>query len=133
MGERIGVAALLLAITTPAFAEPARVAHAVDGDSLHLTMRGERVKVRVADLDTPEISHPLCPAELARGIRARDFARELLPIGTAVDVLPTGRAEKWGRMLAAIVLPDGRDYASVVVAAGLGVRYDGRRKPDWCR
>jgi len=132
MREARILCATLLLLASPALAEPARIAHVVDGDSVHVTMRGERVKVRVAAVDTPEISHPLCPAELARGIAARDFVRALLPVGAEVDVRPTGRTEKYGRLLAAIVLPDGRDLATTVIVAGHGVPYRGGRRRGWC-
>lgn len=60
----------------------------VDGDTIWL----EGVKIRIADIDTPEISSPQCDAEYERGIRARDRLVALLnggefelrPIGTAM-------------------------------------------------
>lgn len=131
MSWRILAALLLLA--TPAMAEPARVVFVVDGDTLYADLRGQSVKVRVDNLDTPEIgNNAKCEAERLAGERASAFAKQLLPPGKAVDLRPTGKPEKWGRTLAAVTV-DGRDYATLLIERGLGVRYGGRRKISWCR
>jgi len=44
----------------------ARVTCVVDGDTFWL----DGVKVRITDIDTPEVSDPLCAAEAALGARA---------------------------------------------------------------
>jgi endonuclease YncB( thermonuclease family) len=130
---RIFAALVLCALCKEVAAEPARVVLVVDGDTLYADVRGQSVKIRVNDLDTPEVgNNAKCEAERLAGERASAFAKQIMPAGKAVDVQPTGRREKYGRLLAAVIV-DGRDYAAAMIAAGHGVRYDGRRKPDWCR
>ncbi len=110
-----------------AHAEPGRVHAHVDGDTLWIALQGSPVKVRVAGVDSPErAGHALCEAEMRAGEAAATFVRQLLPAGTWVDLRPTGQREKWGRMLASITMPDGRDLATVVIGAGHGVPYAGR-------
>jgi len=45
-----------------------RIAYVIDGDTLWI----DGTKVRVADIDAPEISEPKCASELALGNRAID-------------------------------------------------------------
>lgn len=123
---------LSLCLAVPAAAEPARVIKVVDGDTIHAHLRGADTKVRVLDLDTPEIGHNArCEAERQAGERASAFAKELMPPGKLVDVRVAARLDRYGRALGAITI-DGRDYATAVIAAGLGMRYRGGRRRDWC-
>lgn len=74
--------------------------------------------LRVLNLWSPELSTP-------EGVIARTAAMELLPVGTPVIVRTrltrTGtEATTLDRYLAEVTLPDGRDFASVMVAAGYG-------------
>lgn len=120
--------------TAPAVAEPGRVTHVVDGDTVWLEFRDAPVKVRLANLDTPEIgTHAKCEAERRLGEAASAFARQMLPAGKVVDVQPSKRQnDPYGRLLAAIVV-DGTDYAEMVIGARLGVAWNGRHpKPVFC-
>jgi endonuclease YncB( thermonuclease family) len=55
---------------------------------------------------------------------ARDFVRELLPVGAAVTFVSRS-LDKYGRPLGSVMLGDGRDLATVLLQAGHGVTYDG--------
>ena len=116
-----------------AYAAPAAVEHVVDGDTLYVTMDGRTVKVRLAHVDTPEVGvNAKCARERERGDAASAFAKSLMPIGTTVDVQPTGKTERWGRLLADVRI--GRlDLGAELLRRGLAAPYDGRTKPDWCR
>lgn len=57
---------------------PARRTCVVDGDTFWL----DRRKIRIADIDAPEIASLRCPAEKRRGEIARDRLAELLNGGT---------------------------------------------------
>lgn len=99
----------------------------VDGDTFWL----EGIKVRVADIDTPEISEPRCDAEYALGIRARDRLMELLNGGPFM-LVPVGARDEdqYGRKLRVVV----RDRVSLgdqLVREGLARTWTGRREP-WC-
>ena len=75
--------------------------------------------LRIYGIDTPELS-------TKEGIDAREFARSLLPAGTKVVITTLKDAkEKYGRYLAKIVLPDGSDFATVMVTSGHAKSYLG--------
>ena len=99
----------------------------VDGDTIWL----EGVKIRIADIDTPEISSPQCDAEYERGIRARDRLVVLLNKG-AFELRPIGSRDEdqYGRKLR-VVMRDGRSLGDQLVGEGLARPWTGRREP-WC-
>ena len=99
----------------------------VDGDTFWL----DGVKVRVADIDTPEISEPHCDAEYALGLRARDRLRDLLNEGPFTLALVGARDEdQYGRKLR-VVVRNGVSLGDRLVAEGLARTWTGRREP-WC-
>ncbi|MBD9635940.1 thermonuclease family protein [Ensifer sp. ENS07] len=103
-----------------------RINCVVDGDTFWL--RGE--KVRIADVDTPEISQPSCESELQRGVAARDRLLALLNEGP-FQLVVSGRAvDRNGRQLR-IVVRNGRSLGDQLVAEGLARTWDGKRRP-WC-
>lgn len=110
-----------------------------DGDTFRAHVEGwpapfDPVAVRVGNLDTPESRKPpakkLCEVEL--GKRASAFAKSLLHPGDKIVVIWSGSKEKYGRLLSSVTLSDGRDFATVMIAAGHARAYDGGRKVPWC-
>lgn len=99
----------------------------VDGDTIWLS----GTKIRIADIDTPEISEPQCDSEYARGIAARDRLIELLNAGR-FEVMPIGTRDEdgYGRKLRVLVR-DGRSLGDLLVSEGLARTWTGRREP-WC-
>lgn len=98
----------------------------IDGDTFWL--RGE--KIRVADIDTPEVSSPRCEAELRLGRRATDRMQQLLNAGPFV-LEPADRAEdRYGRKLFRVTR-GGESLGHALVGEGLAVWY-GNGRPDWC-
>lgn len=127
------LAALLVLLSVPALAEPAQVLRVSDGDSIRVLLSGREVAIRVAGIDTAELAHAKCERERELGLAAKREAQRLLPVGSVVDVQPTGKREKYGRTLATITLPDGTDYGSILLQRGLAVSYNGRgHRKDWC-
>jgi endonuclease YncB( thermonuclease family) len=104
-----------------------RAVRVIDGDTFDY--RGMRV--RVADIDTPEVAGQ-CAAETALAARATRRMRALLTAGPfELDRLPTGRDEdRYGRKLR-IVTRGGRSLGDQLVAEGLARTWTGRREP-WC-
>lgn len=96
----------------------------VDGDTFWLA--GE--KIRLADIDAPEISKPQCPAEKALGERAKQ--RLLVLLNSGEIGLRRDGTDRYGRTLA-VVIVGGRSVGSVLVEEGLARVWDGRRHP-WC-
>lgn len=71
------------------------------------------------------------PHEKALGVSDKLHAMELLPDGTQTLIetyKPTNPTEKFGRYLAKLALPNGRDFATVMIQDGHGVKYDGGKR-----
>jgi micrococcal nuclease len=86
----------------------------VDGDTIDVRIGGSRERVRVLGIDTPEAG--ACFAQQA----TRETRR--LALGQAVELhgdpsQPT--RDRFGRRLAYVVLPDGRDLGFQLIAGGL--------------
>lgn len=99
----------------------------IDGDTFDY--RGMRV--RIADIDTPEVEGR-CPREMELAGRATRRMRALLGAGPfELRRPPNGRDEdRYGRKLR-IVIRDGRSLGDQLVAEGLARTWTGRREP-WC-
>ncbi|WP_420377025.1 thermonuclease family protein [Sinorhizobium meliloti] len=99
----------------------------VDGD----TLWHSGVKVRIADIDTPEIGSPECAAEKALGEKATRRLIELVNAGPFELRAWQGRDEdKYGRKLRVLVR-NGKSIGDVLVSEGLAHTWTGR-KESWC-
>ena len=99
----------------------------VDGDTLWLS--GE--KIRVADIDTPEISQPKCASELALGNKATLRLLDLVNDGPfELHAWPGRDEDRYGRKLRVLVR-NGRSLGDILVSEGLARTWSGRREP-WC-
>ncbi len=123
-----------LAASLPIFAaspDPScQVSKVVDGDTLHLVCGGITHKVRLLGYDTPEIYHPLCPAEKQAGDAATDLMRQLTETGPVTNVRFTGH-DRYGRDLADVEIA-GHDVAAYMLSTPLARPYQGHKHPDWC-
>jgi micrococcal nuclease len=100
----------------------------VDGD----TIRHGGVKIRLADIDAPEVFSPQCAGEAALGQRATERLLQLINAGPFVLVRRGSRDEdRYGRKLR-VLERDGRSLAATLVAEGLARPWDGARR-SWCR
>jgi endonuclease YncB( thermonuclease family) len=105
----------------------ARVTCVVDGDTIWLN----GVKIRIADIDTPEISRPKCLHEKALGDKATNRLVELINEGPFQTVRVGGQDEdRYGRKLRNLVR-DGHSLGDQLVNEGLARSWTGRREP-WC-
>ena len=99
----------------------------VDGD----TIWSEGIKIRVLDIDTPEIFSPKCDAEYELGVKAQLRLIELLNQGPFEIVANTVRDEdKYGRKLRTLAR-NGQSLGDVLVQEGLARRWSGSRM-TWC-
>ncbi len=105
----------------------ARVDCIVDGDTFWIA--GE--KVRIADIDTPEIGEPACRREGILGEQAKRRLHQLMNAGPVELRRAGGRnRDRYGRLLRT-VYRDGRSLGDILVAEGLARRWNGRQ-PGWC-
>lgn len=99
----------------------------VDGD----TLWHEGTKIRVADIDTPEVGEPKCSSEAALGAKATKRLLQLVNAGPFEFQAWENRDEdKLGRKLRVLVR-EGRSLGDVLVSEGLARTWSGRREP-WC-
>jgi endonuclease YncB( thermonuclease family) len=69
-------------------------------------------RLRIRDLDTPETYRPSCLKEKWHGNEAKFRAKQLLENKT-ITIL-TYKTGKYGRYIADIILPDNKDYATLM-------------------
>ncbi|MDO1585467.1 thermonuclease family protein [Rhizobium oryzicola] len=104
-----------------------RTACVIDGDTLWI----DGTKVRIADIDAPEISEPKCASELALGNRATQRLIELVNQGPfELQAWPGRDKDRYGRALRVLVR-HGHSLGDVLVSEGLARSWTGRREP-WC-
>ncbi|WP_292415256.1 thermonuclease family protein [Mesorhizobium sp.] len=103
-----------------------RVTCVVDGD----TFWHQGVKIRIADIDTPELSPPRCEAERAKGEAAKRRLRELLNAGKFSLVAGWRDGDQHGRKLRTVTR-NGHSLGETLIAEGLARRWDGARR-GWC-
>jgi micrococcal nuclease len=103
-----------------------RITCVVDGDTFWF--RGE--KIRIADIDTPELSPPRCQRERERGLAAKQRLLVILNSGPLSFKTTARDEDRFGRKLR-IVYRDGRSVGDILVAEGLARKWEGSRR-RWC-
>ena len=102
-----------------------------DGDTCYVTLNGANTKIRLLELDTPEISKPKCEAELELGLKARDYLNNLIDNAATIEFKTDYEEDYFGRTLSYLII-DGEDVSANIVSKNLGVVYDRDNKTDWC-
>ncbi|MUZ75517.1 thermonuclease family protein [Agrobacterium vitis] len=103
-----------------------RITCVVDGDTFWL--RGE--KIRIADIDSPELSPPRCERERERGLAAKQRLLDILNSGPLSSKVGARDEDRFGRKLR-IVYRDQRSVGDILVAEGLARKWQGSRR-SWC-
>lgn len=114
---------------SPQFAICGRVRRTcvVDGDTFWL----DGTKIRIADIDTPEIGQPRCDYEYELGMRATRRLVDLLNAGPfELRTIGNRDEDQYGRKLR-VVTRNGRSLGDQLVSEGLARTWSGRREP-WC-
>jgi endonuclease YncB( thermonuclease family) len=132
------LAALLCLLAFPTLADGLQVTATVlsvyDGDTVRVEAypwpdQINRVSVRLAGVDTPELRGK-CKEERALARVAKAFVE--LQIDDEVMLVDVRKGKYAGRVVARIILADGRDLSSLLIEAGLGRAYDGGKRESWC-
>lgn len=105
---------------------PHRVTCVVDGDTFWY--RG--AKIRIADINAPEVSQPSCAREAALGERATGRLLGWLNAGPFVMQAAGRERDRYGRLLRTVTR-DGVSVGEDLVRAGLAERWKGYRG-NWC-
>ncbi len=103
-----------------------------DGDTCYVTFQGKKDKVRLLDLDTPEISNPKCEKEYILGIEARDYINQLISEGNRIEFETKYNRDFFDRILSYIIV-DGKNVSKIMLNKEFGVEYDKDNKKDWCK
>uniref|UniRef100_UPI003144D8FC thermonuclease family protein n=1 Tax=Rhizobium sp. CFBP 8752 TaxID=2775301 RepID=UPI003144D8FC len=103
-----------------------RITCVVDGDTFWF--RGE--KIRIADIDTPELSPPRCARERELGNAAKQRLLEILNSGLLSFKTSARDEDRFGRKLR-IVYRNRRSVGDILVAEGLARKWEGSRR-SWC-
>ena len=103
-----------------------RITCVVDGDTFWF--RGE--KIRIADIDTPELSPPRCESERELGLAAKQRLLDILNSGPLSFKTTARDEDRFGRKLR-IVYRDRRSVGDILVAEGLARKWEGSRQ-SWC-
>jgi micrococcal nuclease len=106
----------------------AGASHAIDGDTIDVS--GERI--RILNIDTPEIHHAHCDAERRLGLVARERMTVLLASGALTLKRGDGHRmkDRHGRTLARVFV-DGKDVGGILIAENLARPWEGKRR-SWC-
>ena len=102
-----------------------------DGDTCYVTVDGKKTKIRLLELDTPEISKPKCEIERELGLKARDYLNGLIARASKIEFKTDYVEDYYGRILSYLII-DGEDVSTKIVNNKLGVVYDRNNKKDWC-
>ncbi|MCU0222849.1 MAG: thermonuclease family protein [Acidobacteria bacterium] len=119
------------ATAPPALPASATVSEVKDGDTLVVETGGKPLTVRLIGIDTPEERHPEAEPQYLAAEAHTELAR--LVGGRTVTLVadPGAGEDRYGRALAYVETPDGRDAGAVLIEAGLArafERYDYARK-----
>lgn len=113
----------------------ATITRVIDGDTVEARVSvwlGQEVatRVRLRGIDAPE-RHAPCASEQDRAERASAALARLVE-GQAVRLAAVGPDKYFGRVVAEIRLPDGREAGAVLLAEGLARPYGGGRRVSGC-
>jgi micrococcal nuclease len=101
----------LLLLPTLAWAWSGKVVNIADGDTITvLTDDRQQVRIRLYGIDAPEGGQ-------AYGSKATQYVKGLLAENPVVE-LDVKDTDRWGRTVAVVVLPDGRNLNEEIVRAG---------------
>ncbi len=114
----------------------ARIDTVIDGDTidLHISLGfdiWQTTRIRIRGIDTPE-TRTRDLTEKSAGLLAKSRVMDLLPAGSVVRVIGTGR-DKYGRTLADIINSDKISISQYLLSNRLAVPYEGKSKHDIAR
>ena len=125
-GPRLAASADREGASFAACTGPVRVTCVVDGDTFWY--RG--TKIRIADINAPELSKPGCEREARLAAAATRRLTTLLNAGPFSLATEGREIDRYGRALR-VVMREGTSLGTVLEREGLAEHWQGRRG-DWC-
>jgi len=117
----VTTAAVVVASPDTPAGERAVVTHLVDGDTLDVDIDGRTERIRMLNIDTPEVTGPEA-AEQCLGQEASAHLAALIPVGTPVRLeFDRERTDGYGRTLAGVFTDDGALVNAEMARAGLAM------------
>lgn len=102
----------------------------IDGD----TIVADGKRVRIANIDAPEIKSAKCDAEARLALVAKRRLEQILASGKVKIIVgdpATGRMRDRHNRILARIFVNGRDVGDTLVMEGLARPWEGRRR-SWC-
>ncbi len=113
----------------------------VDADTFDLQTKPFKnwsvpLRIRLMNVNTPEVRTPKCPYEKQLANKATDFVKSALSKpGAVIELSTLGGFDDYNRYLATVTV-DGKDLGEMLVDAGLARvwtdKYEGQTKMYWC-
>ncbi|MEK7136831.1 MAG: lamin tail domain-containing protein [Patescibacteria group bacterium] len=100
----------------------AKIIAVIDGDTIDVEVKGKKEHVRLLGIDTPETVHPWKPLEKF-GEEARETLKALLKDRVVTLHFESTTRDKYGRILAYVILNDGLNVNGELVRRGLARAY----------
>ena len=100
------------------------VLHIVDGDTLDIDKGGEKIRIRLIGINSPESVDPRRPVQCF-GKEASRYATSILQGNqVSIELDPSqGEFDKYKRTLAYVFLPDGRSFNQLMISEGYAYEY----------
>jgi len=113
---------------SPAQTNPApvyfSVAKVVDGDTIDVLIDGQKQRIRLIGLDTPEVVDPRKPVQCFGREASKRMTELVLGKKVRLERDPTqANRDKYGRLLRYVYLPDGTNVAEKMIREGYGHEY----------
>lgn len=108
--------AILLLAAIPVYATTSFITEVIDGDTVWADYLGTPEKIRILGIDTPETNECMYDSSII-------FVKGLLAETNEVVIISNQDRDKYGRLLAYIILPDGRDVGELLITEGLATYY----------
>jgi len=111
-----------------------KILYVIDGDTFKVDIDeyppiiGKNISIRVAKVDTPEINSK-DPIIKKKALLAKSFTENFLKNAKQITLKDIKR-DKYFRIVADVIV-DNKNLSSELIKNGLGLEYDGKKKPNW--
>jgi endonuclease YncB( thermonuclease family) len=130
MGLWLAVVFGIGVLLNPNTVYPVHVLYVIDGDTFRAESGGTEFRVRLRDIDAPEL-HARCHEEYVGAVQARLGLQRLLAAG-AVTITDVGVDKFLGRVDAHVATRSTPDVSAAMLRAGLARPYNGGHRGSWC-